>query len=136
MAKAHGRHGEIQIGSGSPFTIIGSLNAWTVNGDRDLVDVTSFGDENKNFLAGLKNASGTFAGFFDTAYIRALMEASDSATGTNFRITPSTDYPEFYVTGPIWLSVSWDGAVNDAVKISATFSANGAWIYQLDGSPL
>jgi hypothetical protein len=134
--KLHGRHGEIQIGASSPETVIGSLNAWTISGDRDLVDVTSFGDENKNFLAGLKNASGTFAGFFDTDYIRALLEASDSATGTLFRITMSTDQPNFYVTGPCWLSISMDGAVNDAVKISATFSANGAWTYQIDGSPL
>ncbi len=134
--KLHGRHGEIQIGAGSPQAIIGSLNAWTIAGDRDLVDVTSFGDENKNFLAGLKNASGTFAGFFDTDYIRQLLDAADSATGTNFRITMSTDQPNFYVHGPCWLSVSMDGAVNDAVKISATFSANGPWIYQIDGSPV
>ncbi len=134
--KLHGRHGEIQIGASSPEMVIGSLNAWTIAGDRDLVDVTSFGDENKNFLAGLKNASGTFAGFFDTDYIRALLDAADSATGTRFKITMSTDQPGFYVTGPCWLSVSMDGAVNDAVKISATFSANGLWTYQIDGSPV
>jgi hypothetical protein len=134
--KLHGRHGEIQIGASSPLSVIGSLSAWTIAGDRDLVDVTSFGDENKNFLAGLKNASGTFEGFFDTDYIRALFDAAESATGTEFRITMSTDQPNFYVTGPCWLSVSMSGAVNDAVKVTGTFSANGAWTYQIDGSPV
>jgi len=134
--KLHGRHGEIQIGSGSPQAVIGSLSAWTIAGDRDLVDVTSFGDEQKGFLAGLKNASGTFEGFFDTDYIRQLLDAADSSTGTNFRITMSTDQPGFYVTGPCWLSISMSGAVNDAVKVTATFSGNGAWTYQIDGSPV
>ncbi len=134
--KLHGRHGQIEIGNSSPEGVIGSLNAWTIAGDRDLVDVTSFGDEQKNFLAGLKNASGTFAGFFDTDYIRALFDAADAANGTRFKITMSTDQPNFYITGPCWLSISLDGAVNDAVKVSATFSANGAWVYQIDGSPV
>ncbi len=133
--KLHGMHGEIQIGSGSPLAVIGSLNAWTISGTRDKVDVTSFGDTNKTSLAGLKDGSGTFAGFFDTTYIRQLLDAADSATGMTFRITMSTDQPDFYVTGPCWLDISMDGAVGDAVKISATFVANGAWVYQIDGAP-
>jgi hypothetical protein len=134
--KLHGRHGEIQIGASSPMAVIGSLNEWTLAGDRDLVETTSFQDNNKNFLAGLKNASMTFSGFFDTDYIRQLFDASESATGTEFRLTFSTDVPGFYVTGPAWLSISSSAAVNDAVKISGTISANGAWTYQIDGSPV
>lgn len=134
--KLHGRKGQIEIGLGSPLAIIGSLNAWSVAGDRDKVDVTSFGDNNKNFLAGLKNGSATFEGFFDTSYIRTLLEAADSATGAEFKISMSTDQPDFFVSGPCWLDISMSGAVNDAVKVTGTLSANGDWTYTMDGSPI
>lgn len=136
MAKRHGRKGQIQIGSASPLAIIGSLSAWTINFTRDKVDVTSFGDTNKTYLAGLKDVSGSFEGFFDTLYIRALMDAADAADGTTIRITPSTDDPTFYYTGPAWLDLTNTGSVNDAIKVSATFAANGAWTLQVDGSPV
>ena len=136
MAKIHGRKGKIEIGSGSPYNNIGSLNAWNLSFTRDKVDVTSFQDNNKSYLVGLKDVSGGFEGFFDTTYIRTLAEESESATGTNVRITPSTDYPAYYYEGPAWLDLTTSGAVGDAVKISGTISANGDWLAILDGSPI
>ena len=134
--KLHGRHGQIEFGTGSPAAVIGSLSAWTISGTRDKVDVTSFGDTNKTSLAGLKDASGTFDGFFDTAYIRELLDVANAEDGGFFKVTMSTDHPDFYVQGPCWLDVNLSGAVNDAVKVTGTFVANGAWIYQMDGSPV
>jgi hypothetical protein len=87
-------------------------------------------------LVGLKDVSGGFEGFFDTDYIRTLAEESESPTGTNLRITPSTDHPTYYYSGPAWLDLTTSGAVNDAVKISGTISANGDWLAVLDGSPV
>jgi hypothetical protein len=136
MARVHGRHGQISIGASSPTAVIGSLNAWNISFTRDKVDVTSFGDSNKTYLSGLKDVSGGFEGFFDTLYIRQLMDASDSVTGTIVRITPSTDYPDFYYEGPATMDLTNTGAVNDAIKITATFSATGAWTLQVDGSPV
>ena len=136
MAKVHGRKGQIQIGNASPLTVIGSLNAWSLSGTRDKVDTTSFGDSNKNYLAGLKDVSGSFEGFFDTSYIRTLLQEADSEDGTQIRITPSTDHPTFYYQGPAWLDVNQTGSVSDAVKVSGTFSANGDWTFQVDNSPL
>lgn len=136
MPRIHGRNGQVSVGAGSPLSVIGSLSAWTVSFQRDKVDVTAFGDTNKVYLSGLKDVSGSFEGFFDTEYIRQLFDEADSDTGTTIRITPSTVYPEFYYEGPAWLDLSTNGAVNDAVKVSATFSANGAWVITLDGSPI
>lgn len=136
MAKLHGRNGQIAIGASSPETVIGSLSAWTINFTRDKVDVTSFGDTNKTYLAGLKDVSGSFEGFFDTDYFRTLMDESDSDTGTRVQITPSTTVSGFYFQGPAWLDITSSGAVNDAVKVSGTFVANGAWTLQVDGSPV
>ena len=134
--RLHGRNGQILFGAASPLGVVGSLNAWNISGTRDKVDVTSFGDTNKVSLAGLKDGSGTIGGFFDTDYSRTLLEEADADEGTNFKITPSTAHSDFYVEGPCWLDISLDGAVNDAIKVSGSFVANGAWLYQIDGSPL
>lgn len=136
MAKVHGRKGQIEIGPGSPGTVIGSLTSWNLSFARDKVETTSFQDENKNYLAGLKDVSGGAEGFFDTTYIRTIADEAESATGTNVRITPSTDHPTFYYDGPAWIDYSVTGAVNDAVKVSITIAANGDWTSQLDGSPV
>jgi hypothetical protein len=133
--KVHGRKGKIEIGQTSPYTTVGSLNSWNLGFTKDKVDVTSFQDTNKSYLVGLKDVSGGFEGFFDTDYIRTLFEEADAENGTNVRITPSTDHPDFYYEGPAWLDLTNSGAVNDAIKISGTVSANGNWTAVLDGSP-
>jgi hypothetical protein len=135
MARVHGRRGQIEIasagspGAGSPIEldIICSLASWTLNFTRDKVDVTSFCDDNKVYLAGLKDVSGTFEGFFDSDYIAAIDTASESEVGTYIKITPSLTYPNISYEGPAWLDYSVTGAVADAVKISGSISANGSW---------
>jgi hypothetical protein len=136
VARLHGRDGQIRIGNGSPYTVIGSLSGWNLSFTRDKVETTSFGDTNKTYLAGLQDVSGTFEGFFDTTYIRALFDAADDSDGTNIRITPNTTVTGYYFTGPCWLDLSISGSVNDAVKVSGTISANGSWTLQVDGSPV
>ena len=134
--KFHGRRGQIEVGSGSPRTIICSLSSWNLSFTRDKTDSTSFCDTNKTYLTGLKDVSGGFEGFFDTDDFRTLFEAADSATGTTVRITPSLDAGEYYFDGPAWLDLSITGSVSDAIKVSGTLSANGDWRAVLGGSPV
>lgn len=136
MARVHGRKGQIQIGNASPLAVIGSLSGWSISFTRDTVDVTSFGDTNKTYLSGLPDVTGSFEGTFDTLYMRSLHDEAASTDGTVIRVTPSTDYPTFYYTGPAFLDFSVTGNVGDAVKISGTFKAAGAWTQQVDGSPV
>ena len=136
MAKYHGRRGQIEVGAGSPRTIICSIASWSISFTRDKTDVTSLCNTNKVYLVGLKDVSGSFEGFFDTDDFRALFEAGDSATGTTIRITPSLDAGEWYFDGPAWLDVTVTGSTADAVKVSGTFSANGDWRAILGGSPV
>jgi hypothetical protein len=134
VAKYHGRKGEIALGLGSPGTVIGSLSSWSLSFARDKVDVTSFQDANKQYLVGLKDVSGSFEGFFDTNYISTLYTAGDSDTGYHVKITPSTDVPTYYFEGFAWLDLSLTGAVNDAIKVSCTLSANGDWAAVFGGT--
>jgi hypothetical protein len=134
VPKYHGRRGQIQIGASSPLEIICSLSSWNLSFTRDKTDVTSFCNTNKAYLVGLKDVSGGFEGFFDTDDFRDLFEAADSATGTNIKITPSLDAPDYYFEGPCWLDLSVTGSVSDAIKVSGTLSANGVWVAVLGGS--
>lgn len=136
MARIHGRKGQISIAAsetpqGSPadneLTPLSSMASWNISFARDSVDVTSFGDTNKVALKGLPDVSGGFEGFFDTADVATIDAAADDTDGVWIRITPNTDYPEYWFQGPAWLDYSSTGAVGDAVKVSCTFTANGAW---------
>lgn len=135
MAKYHGRRGQIEIGVGSPLTIICSMASWNLSFTREKVDVTSFCNTNKAYLVGLKDVSGGFDGFFDTDDFRDLFESGDSAVGAIVRITPSLDAPTWYFQGPAWVDVSITGSTSDAIKVSSTLAANGDWIAILGGSP-
>lgn len=129
MPRFHGRKGQIALAAaGSPDTAIGSLRSWNIQFAKDKVDVTSFLDNNKRKVVGLKDVTGTIDGFFDTDYIALLFTASDASVSSNLRITPNTDLPTYYFEGPAWVDLSnVSGAVDDAIKVQLTFDADGDW---------
>jgi len=77
-------------------------------------------------VQGLADIKGTFAGFWDDTDT-TLKTAAASADGTKLYLYPSTDAATKYAYGPAWVDVSFDTSVGDAVKISGSFAANGAW---------
>lgn len=129
MARYHGRKGKVLLSTSgtTAATIVGSLSSWSLSFSRDKVDVTSFQDTNKQYVVGLKDASGSFDGFFDDATIALLYSAGDSNDGVKAYFYPSTDAGGIYFYGPAWLDISINTAVGDAVKVSGTVSANGDW---------
>jgi len=90
------------------------------------VPTTSFGDLNKTYVQGLKDLKGTIEGFWNSA-ADTLFDAADSADGCKLYIYPSSNAPTIYEYGPAWLDASLSIDVNGAVKISASFVANGSW---------
>jgi hypothetical protein len=74
----------------------------------------------------LPDISGNFSGFWDNADT-TLKQASLAADGTKLYLYPTTDLTGSYAYGPAWVDVSYDVAVDGAVKISGSFAANGAW---------
>ncbi|MFA4972543.1 MAG: hypothetical protein WC683_08000 [bacterium] len=128
MALYHGRHGLVYMsttGTGNA-TSITSLTTWSLDMSRDTVEVTAFGDTNKVYVAGLKDIKGSFEGFWDDTNDN-IYDGSDSADGVKLYLYPSSDAITKYWYGPAWLDMSVETGVGDAVKISANFSANGAW---------
>jgi hypothetical protein len=130
MARYHGRKGFAYIigdpTTNGPGVLIPSLNSWTIDMATDKVEVTAFGDANKTYVQGLKDITGSLAGFWDSAD-DSLFDAADSDDGVKLYLYPSSDAPSVYWYGPAWVDASIEVGVGDAVTISGEFAANGSW---------
>ena len=127
MARVHGRRGQLYVGlasdtaSASPVTF---LNRWSIEFTTDKTDVTAFGDTNKVYVSGLPDASGSFAGFYDTATVQ-LYTASQDGLARKFYLYPDTTDSDYWF-GTALFDFSAEGAVDGAVSISGNFSAASA----------
>lgn len=128
MARYHGRKGRVMLstsGSDEAVAVIG-LNAWSLSMATDKVEVTAFGDPNKVFVQGLPEVSGELSGFFDDTEDRLYL-ASRSADAVKMYLYPSEDCLTKYFYGTAWVDFSINTGVSEAVQISGSFSAAGAW---------
>lgn len=129
------------MGIGAASNTDGSQNAspmafvadWSINFTVAKVDVTSMGDPNLIWVAGLPDASGDFTGFFDTATAQTYTAARDGLP-RNFYLYPSTvasqggpgnvtvDVGQYFY-GTILPDFSVSGGVTSAVTMKSTWSA-------------
>ena len=139
MARFHGRNGALFVdtaaspaaeGAASTSTEILYLADWSVEQARDRVEVTSFGDTTKTYVAGLADASGSLNGFIDdstnTLYQIANGEPRSfylylDATDATTKSPVSTGKGYWY--GMATFDVSSSGSVSDAVKATLNWSA-------------
>lgn len=124
MSRIHGRRGRIYMdltgaGSAEPLPFFAS---WSINFAVDKSEVTAFGDNNKVYVAGLPDASGQFAGFYDDATVQTYTAAVDG-TARKFYLYPSTATNTQYFFGTILPDFSLDATVSDAVKVTASWNA-------------
>lgn len=128
MAVYHGKSGVVYAsttGSGTATQVI-KLTSWTYDRSVDTVETTSFGDSNKTYVQGLPDASGTIEGFYDDTESK-LFSGAESSDGVKLYLYPASTAPTKYFYGPAWLSYSVSTGMSEAVRVSASFSANGAW---------
>src|SRR6476619_7514757 len=101
MSRYHGNKGGVYMsttGAGVAGPVL-SLTGWTLDLATDKVEVTSLGDVNKTYVQGLRDVKGTLTGFFDNADT-TLFAASDSTTGVNLYLYPTSTVPTAYWAGP------------------------------------
>jgi hypothetical protein len=125
MARLHGRRGRVYLGIASDTaeaSPIPFFSMWSINFSTDKVDVTAFGDDNKIYVSGLPDASGQFSGFYDDATAQTYTAATDGLA-RKFYLYPSTLTNTQYFFGTVLPDFSVDGAVADAVKVSASWNA-------------
>lgn len=127
MARIHGRKGQLyaNLTSGGTAEPIVYLKSWSLNFSTDNVDVTSFGDTNKVYVAGLPDVSGSYAGHWDNATVQMYTAAQDGVARKFYL------YPDNSATGTYWFGTALfdfnvEGAVDGSVNVSGDFSAASA----------
>lgn len=128
MARYHGKKGVVYMsltGGGAAVTVVG-MNSWALNMPTDKVEVTAFGDTNKQYVQGLPDISGDLSGWWDDTSDQ-LYDASRSADGVKMYLYPSSDATGKYFYGPAWVDFNIETGNEGGVNVSGSFVANGAW---------
>jgi hypothetical protein len=128
MAVYHGKKGVVYMsttGSGDAGPII-KLTEWSLNMPADRVEVTNFDSDNKEYVQGFKDISGSLAGFWDDTS-DDLYDASESDDGVKMYLYPSSLVESKYFYGTAWVDFSISTGVGGAVSVSADYAAAGAW---------
>jgi hypothetical protein len=98
------------------------LNNWSINFSVDNVEVTAFGDTNKVYVAGLPDASGSYAGFYDDATAQMYTAAADGLA-RRFYLYPSNNNTVQYFFGTALFDMTVEGTVDGSVNVSGDFNA-------------
>jgi hypothetical protein len=128
MAIISGRNGSVlwdPTGGATAVEII-SLNAWTADFKTEYEDVTCFGDVNRVYIPGMKDAGGTLGGFFNSAEL-AVFEAAEQDTPGLLKLLPSSTEPLVFWSGPAYMDASIDASLS-APKLTGTWKAAGPFL--------
>lgn len=124
MGRIAGRKGRVyfEVASGSTAIPLAFVSKWSINAQTDKIDVTSFEDSNKTYVAGLPDASGTFEGFYDDASAQTYTAATDGVA-RKFYLYPTVASTSTYWFGTVLADFSANGDVAGGVAFSASWSA-------------
>lgn len=130
MAIKTGRYGQVLFdpdpaGAGTPV-LIASLNKWALSLKTDHIEVTCFGDENKVYIPGMKDVSGTVNGFWNSEDV-TLFDAADAPTPGLLKLVPNSTESTFFWSGPAYMDADIDVGVSEAPAVTGTFMAAGTW---------
>jgi hypothetical protein len=132
MARIHGKNGQVQIDTPpttSPPTLVtqADLNNWSLDMTKDKVDVTAFGDTNKQKVVGLPDFSGTLGGWWNSVTSPALFDVILQNDPCWLRLLPNSAETSNYFQGQAYLDGSVTVPNDGAAAISATFDAANNW---------
>ena len=130
-----GLNGSIYISGGvaSGGTRVAAKTEWTLSTSRDYFDGSAFGDSNKHWFPGLRDAQGTYAGLYDNSgdklFAAAALGAqllylySDDGTGASSGTVVEVAH------GSGFLDATVSCALNDLVKMNGQFRASANWTF-------
>lgn len=124
MARLAGRAGRLYVGiasAGVPEPIA-FLSKWSLKATTNKIKVTAFGDVNEVYLAGLSDAQGDFAGFYDDATAQVYTAATDGVA-RKFYLYPNTTTNTQYWYGTMIPDFSVDATVDGPINITGTWAA-------------
>lgn len=114
----------MSLNSGDAASPVAFLSDWTVEYRQNVFDVTTVTDVQIVHAAGFPDASGSFAGFYDSATAQSYVAAVDGLP-RNMYLYPSTAQPGTVFSGMVLPDYSIGGGVTAAVSLSAKWSASG-----------
>lgn len=126
MGRIAGRRGRVYLGianesaAAEPLPFVAN---WSMQFTTEKIDVTAMGDSNMTYVAGLPDASGEFAGFFDDSTNQTYTAAVDGLP-RKFYLYPNTSDTTKYFFGTVLPDMSVNSTVNGAVEMSASWSAS------------
>lgn len=119
--RKHGKDGAIYVDG----VKVAAKAEWTISLARDTVEVTAFGDTNKRYVVGLRDISGTYAGFLDNDGDTMLTAAGEEA---KFIELYSDDTNNVLVaSGSGFIDATVNCSNTDAVRINGNFRASSDW---------
>jgi hypothetical protein len=113
-------YADVSVGANGAAKPIANLNSWSISQATDRTEVTSFGDTTKVFIAGLRDASGDFGGFWDTD--GELYNTTDGVA-RKFYLYETTDATSKYWYGTATFDITTNGTVGGAVEVSGSWAA-------------
>jgi hypothetical protein len=132
--KLHGKNGAIYLnGPKGVGTKVATKSQWDLNLARDYVEVTTFGDPNKTYVAGLKDITGTFNGLLDVSGDLMVNNTSIDDVPIYLYADDGTS-PILIASGPGLIDSSITASNADAVRVSGNFRASNAWSVFSNGS--
>jgi len=125
MARISGRNGRVYMGIASSAALAEPLPfvaTYNINFATSKIDVTAMGDANKVYLSGLRDATGSFNGFYDDSTAQTYTAAVDGAP-RKFYLYPNLDLPTQYFFGQILADLTIDAGVDGATTMAASWAA-------------
>ena len=129
MARRHGKGGKLYLSpdNATAASPVAYLRDWTLNMPTDTSEVTSTDDENKVYVQGFADLSGSANFFWDDTQ-DAIYTASRSTDPVYFYLYPdATNADSKYHYGPAWVDFSSNGGVSAPVMIAMNFKAGGSF---------
>lgn len=127
----HGRKAVCTLTSATGGTIVISsgMDDSELQRQVETAEVTTFGDDDKNYIVGLKDKTFSLSGHLSSTHVTKLDAMVGHSTGTTLGYSPlSTSNGNPYHSGSAIMTDYTIGAsVGDKVNVSLDFQGTGAW---------
>ena len=128
MAEIHGKDGAVMSGGSE----VASIDSFTLNVDIETADITAYGNNDRRFLGGIRNASGSISGtFHSTDAAQVAVRNQFSSTGTVASTTVvlltnnTTGSKAGYKGTAYFTNMSLGSDIGDKVSFSANVQFSG-----------
>ena len=130
MAATAGKDGSVIFGGDT----MAFVDSWTLSSSADVYDTSSFGDNDRTFIAGIRNATGTISGTFDNsdtaqaAIVDQMVSGGTiAATELTLRVDDSAPFG-FKAASALLTNFEVSSSATDKVSFSATFQISGGFV--------